>query len=64
LKTKTFHAFKSVWANMGYCPDMGQHNPCTGTAVVFDDVTPALSEPAFCIARGKETPVDIVLLTE
>lgn len=24
----------------------------------------ALSEPAFCIARGKETPEDIVLLTE
>jgi len=30
----------------------------------FDDVTFALSEPAFCIARGKETPEDIVLLTE
>ena len=43
---------------------MGQHNPCTGTPVVSNDVTFALSKPSFCIARGKETAEEIVLLTE
>ena len=37
-KTHKFIKFKSVWANTGYCPDMGQLNPCTGQNVTTNEV--------------------------
>ncbi len=64
MKTKKFIKFKSVWANTGYCPEMNQNNPCTGNNATTNDVTFAMSEPTFCIARGKESSEEVALLRE
>ena len=64
LNTKKFMKFKSVWANTGYCPEMGQINPCTGKDVHTNEIMYAISEPKLCIARGKESADEVALLRE
>jgi hypothetical protein len=64
LKTHKFVRFKSVWANTGYCPEMGQLNPCTGKNVTTNELLYAQSDPQFCIPRGKESPEEVALLRE
>lgn len=62
--THKFIKFKSVWANTGYCPEMGQLNPCTEHNVNTNDVLFSKSSPSFCIARGTESPEEVSLLRE
>lgn len=62
-KTHVFPEFKSVWMNTGFCPIIGNDNPCTGSKVVQAEVNYAIQPPQYCVLRGKETEEEIALLT-
>ena len=47
----------------GFCPIIGNYNPCTGSNVVQAEVNYAIRPPQYCVLRGKETEEEIALLT-